>query len=134
MSVLVRRWGWGIAIIGVAVLASGTQRGSAIETVVGALLAFAGSAAWVGRRWHRIGWIVVAAGVGLIMVGWYGGTLLGAAIAPRTLALLILGPILVLAGGFARALLLARKRARDAHTAGAQDMPPFLTDEPDPRT
>jgi hypothetical protein len=127
---LLRRWGWGIAIIGVAVLASGIQRLSVLEIVVGSLLVVIGAVAWIRGHGHRIGWLISALGIAAFTVGWYGGTLLGIAVAPRTLALLILGPILILAGGFLRAALLARRRVREAMARPPEDISPFLDDGP----
>lgn len=130
MRLLLRRWGWGIAIIGIAVLASGIQRGSAVEIIVGALLLMIGAGAWIRGNGHRVGWLVTALGIAAFMVGWYGGTLIGIAVAPRTLTLLIVGPILIVVGGFLRAALLARRRVREAMERPPEDLSPFLDDGP----
>jgi len=121
---LLHRWGWGIALIGVAVVTSGIQRGSVVEIVVGSLAAVAGAGSWIGSSPHRIGWVVAAVGAGFLTVGIVGGNVFGAPIAPRTLPLLIVGPLLIVAGALLRGVLLARQR-RARSSPGRDDISPL---------
>jgi hypothetical protein len=111
---MVRRWGWAIAVIGVALLTSGVQRGSALEIVLGGAVAIAGSAAWVTRRLHRIGWILAALGAGTLTVGYVGGSIFGIPVPPRNAPMLAVGALMVVAGGVIRGVLLAAHRRRIA--------------------
>jgi hypothetical protein len=105
------------------------QRGSVIEIAVGALVVLGGAVAWIGRNAHRVGWVVSALGAGLFAVGWNGGTLFGIAIEPRTITLLIVGAIVILAGGVVRAALLTRRRIRQAMARPSEDTPTLLDDD-----
>jgi len=77
---------------------------------MGALLLVSGACLWVGKKLHRLGWVVVASGAGVVFVGLFGGTLIGIPVAPRSIPLLVIGPLLVICGGVLRAVLLARAR------------------------